>query len=62
MGFFLAILSQATKSQRLINRMPADYDDQIIKIGGSETYEARCINCHEVPGKPVDFWKTTNYL
>jgi thymidine kinase len=21
-------------------------------VGGAEAYEARCLDCHEVPGKP----------
>lgn len=39
----------ASRSQRLINGQPARYDDPIIVIGASETYEARCRDCHEVP-------------
>ncbi|RGC44205.1 thymidine kinase [Absiella sp. AM29-15] len=41
----------ATRSQRLINGKPAQYDDPIILVGASEQYEARCRHCHEVPGK-----------
>lgn len=43
----------ATRTQRLINGQPASYDDPIIKVGASEAYEARCRQCHEVPGKPT---------
>ena len=43
----------ATRTQRLINGQPASYDDPIIMIGASESYEARCRRCHEVPGKPT---------
>lgn len=42
----------ASRTQRLINGRPARYDDPIILVGGSESYEARCRQCHEVPGKP----------
>ncbi len=41
----------ASRTQRLINGHPAAYDDPIILVGGSESYEARCRHCHEVPGK-----------
>ena len=42
----------ASRTQRLIDGRPARYDDPIIWVGGSESYEARCRQCHEVPGKP----------
>ena len=42
----------ATRTQRLIDGVPARYDDPIILVGGSESYEARCRHCHEVPGRP----------
>lgn len=41
----------ATRTQRLIDEMPANYYDPVIKVGASESYEARCRHCHEVPGK-----------
>lgn len=41
----------ASRTQRLIDSEPAAYDDPIILVGGSESYEARCRHCHEVPGK-----------
>lgn len=43
----------ASRTQRLIDGRPARYDDPVILVGGSESYEARCRNCHEVPGKPL---------
>ena len=42
----------ASRTQRLIDGRPARYDDPIILVGGSESYEARCRSCHEVPGAP----------
>lgn len=39
----------ATKTQRLINGDPAPYDSPTVQVGGSETYEARCRECHQVP-------------
>ena len=41
----------ASRTQRLINGEPAAYDDPIILVGGSESYEARCRKCHRVPRK-----------
>lgn len=42
----------ATLPQRLIDGRPAPYDSPEIMVGGAESYEARCPNCHEVPGRP----------
>ena len=44
--------ASASRTQRLIDGRPARYDDPVILVGGSESYEARCRSCHEVPGKP----------
>ncbi len=43
--------ASASRTQRLIDNRPARYDDPIILVGGSESYEARCRTCHQVPGK-----------
>ncbi len=40
-----------TRTQRIVNGTPADYDDPIIVIGAQEAYEARCRLCHEIPRK-----------
>ncbi|WP_062052026.1 thymidine kinase [Bacillus sp. JCM 19034] len=40
----------ASRTQRLINGKPASYDDPIVLVGASETYEPRCRSCHEVSG------------
>ncbi len=42
----------ASRTQRLINGQPANYNDPVILVGASEVYEARCRNCHKVPGRP----------
>ena len=39
----------ATRNQRLVNGQPAPYDSPTIMVGGSESYEARCRHCHQVP-------------
>ena len=39
----------ATRTQRLINGKPADKNSPLIMIGGDESYEARCIECYELP-------------
>jgi thymidine kinase len=41
----------ASRTQRLIDGRPARFDDPIIQVGGSESYEARCRACHAVPGR-----------
>ena len=41
----------ATRTQRIIDGEPADYDDPIILVSASEKYEARCRHCHQVPRK-----------
>ncbi|MDQ0226724.1 thymidine kinase [Bacillus sp. 7586-K] len=52
--------SPASRTQRLINGKPASYDDPIILVGASESYEPRCRHHHEVPGKPVVDLKMLN--
>lgn len=39
----------ASRTQRLIDGRPARYNDPLIVIGGSESYEARCREHHAVP-------------
>src|SRR5699024_8099472 len=43
--------SPASRTQRLINGKPALYDDPIILVGASESYEPRCRHHHEIPDK-----------
>lgn len=45
--------SPASRTQRLINGNPASYDDPVILVGASESYEPRCRHHHEVIGKPL---------
>ncbi len=39
----------ASRTQRLIDGQPASYHDPTILVGATETYEARCRACHQVP-------------
>ena len=39
----------ATRNQRLVNGRPAPYAAPTIMVGGTESYEARCRRCHDVP-------------
>lgn len=41
----------ATRNQRLIDGRPAPAEGPTIKVGGLESYEARCRACHEVPSE-----------
>lgn len=49
--------SPATRTQRLVNGESASYDDPIVLVGASESYEPRCRHCHEVKNAP----KLVNY-
>lgn len=42
---------EATRTQRLVGGEPAHYSDPIKLIGAQESYEARCVRHHVVPGK-----------
>lgn len=44
----------ATRNQRLIDGRPAPAEGPTIQVGGSESYEARCRACHEVPRRTRD--------
>ncbi len=41
----------ATRTQRIVNGVPASYGDPIVLVGAKEAYQARCRQCHVVPGK-----------
>jgi len=41
----------ANRTQRLIDGLPASFEDETILVGAKESYQARCRKCHEVPGK-----------
>jgi thymidine kinase len=46
--------SPASRNQRLVEGRPARYDSPVIQVGGSESYEARCRACHQVPRRDED--------
>jgi thymidine kinase len=39
----------ASRTQRLVNGKPANYDDPVILVGATESYEPRCRQHHSVP-------------
>ncbi|HWJ76890.1 MAG TPA: thymidine kinase [Niallia sp.] len=45
--------SPASRTQRLINGSPACYEDPVILVGASESYEPRCRHHHEVPRNTI---------
>lgn len=40
--------AEASRTQRIINGVPAFYDDSVVMVGAKEAYEARCRICHKV--------------
>ena len=42
----------AQHTQRIVNGEPADYDDPLIMVGASESYEARCRDCFIINRPP----------
>lgn len=42
------------RTQRLVNGEPADKNSPLIMIGGDETYEARCLDCYELPDSQAE--------
>ena len=43
--------ASASRTQRLLAGQPVPYDAPVIVVGADEVYEARCRNCHSVPGR-----------
>ena len=37
---------EASRTQRLIDGVPAAYDDPVVRVGAAEGSEARCRGCH----------------
>ncbi len=42
----------ATRTQRIVDGVPASWDSPTVLVGGADYYEARCPDCHEVLGRP----------
>lgn len=49
--------SNAHFTQRLVNNMPAKFNDPIIMVGAQEKYEARCRNCYIIDKAPAHVWQ-----
>ena len=68
MGHLMAIAEEVTKlqaicvvcgdlacrNQRLVNGHPARWDMPVVMVGGSESYEARCRRCFQIPRADED--------
>jgi thymidine kinase len=68
MGHLMAIAEEVTKlqaicvicgdlacrNQRLVNGRPAKWDSPVVMVGGSESYEARCRRCFQIPRHDED--------
>jgi len=48
-------------TQRLVNNVPARFDDPIILIGAQESYQARCRLCYTIDKTPI-FYEKQNIL
>jgi len=46
-------------SQRIVNNKPAPFDDTLIKVGGQESYQARCRTCHTIDRQPTFYQENT---
>lgn len=44
----------ACRTQRLVDGKPALWEAPTIQVGGTESYEARCRACHDVPRADAD--------
>lgn len=42
----------ASKTQRIVDGIPANYDSPVVMVGAKEAYEARCRVHHIVPNRP----------
>ena len=42
----------ASHTYRMVDGKPVKWDDPIVLIGATESYEARCRNCFEIRGQP----------
>lgn len=39
-------------TQRIVDNKPAPFDDEQVKVGGQESYQARCRTCHTIDKRP----------
>ncbi len=53
-GICMVCGAPATRTQRIIDGIPADYNDQTILVSAKEKYESRCRHCHQVPRKQYE--------
>ena len=44
-------------TQRLVNNLPARFDDPLIMIGAQECYQARCRNCYSIDKKIKELYE-----
>ena len=39
-------------TQRIVDSKPAPFDDELVRVGGQESYQARCRSCHIIDKQP----------
>lgn len=52
----------ASHTYRMVDGKPARWDDPIVMIGATESYEARCRNCHRLIGLPKKLTQRKKHL
>ena len=51
----LALLTESSYEERLVDGHPASFEDPIVLVGAVDHYEPRCRHCHEILNKPHKF-------